>query len=389
MSEPLHSALHPDADWLAAFAEGSLPEHERARCLAHLAKCAQCREIVYLAREPVGNAIRQPAPVPTRWWNKRFLPIPAVAGLAALTIAGAIGIYRVSRPGTPPTPPPALQDRSSRPAPQLAEQAKARAATSTPTSASEPAGIRLAPAPDVKPPQSKPEAEPAAPGALPPPPVATEPGAPATAFLNAPATLPLLSTAPPALSEVTGTVTDSTGAVIARAGVNLRGLTSGDARTVNTDSAGQFNFAGLAPGRYEMQIAAPGFARSRKEIDLPPGAARADSVLSVRAATETVAVSAASPVVRAQSASFARSRADRVASIAVAPSSYVLPGDRSASAAATRGNIVLAADADGALFLSRNSGKSWDSVKSPWQGKVMQLTTPGSSDGLFRLTTDS
>ena len=59
MSEHLHPGLHPDADSLNAFIEGVLPEHERLACLAHLADCSRCREIVYLAQEPVA-----PAPIP-------------------------------------------------------------------------------------------------------------------------------------------------------------------------------------------------------------------------------------------------------------------------------------------------------------------------------------
>ena len=51
MSEDLRPALHPDADVLNAFLEGALQEHERAGCLVHLADCAQCREVVFLARE--------------------------------------------------------------------------------------------------------------------------------------------------------------------------------------------------------------------------------------------------------------------------------------------------------------------------------------------------
>ena len=51
MSEELHPGLHPDADALNAFLEGALPEHKRAECLTHLADCALCREVVFLARE--------------------------------------------------------------------------------------------------------------------------------------------------------------------------------------------------------------------------------------------------------------------------------------------------------------------------------------------------
>lgn len=40
---------HPDADLLAAFAEKRLLGHEREELLAHLAECADCREVVALA----------------------------------------------------------------------------------------------------------------------------------------------------------------------------------------------------------------------------------------------------------------------------------------------------------------------------------------------------
>jgi len=52
MSEQLHPGLHPDADSLNAFIEGVLPEHERLQCMAHLAECSRCREVVFLAHEP-------------------------------------------------------------------------------------------------------------------------------------------------------------------------------------------------------------------------------------------------------------------------------------------------------------------------------------------------
>jgi Putative zinc-finger len=47
---------HPDADLLAAFAEQALPARERDQVLAHLAKCADCREVSALA----GAAIPEP-----------------------------------------------------------------------------------------------------------------------------------------------------------------------------------------------------------------------------------------------------------------------------------------------------------------------------------------
>ena len=92
MSEHLQSGLHPDPDTLGAFAEGVLPEHERLACMAHLADCAACREVVYLAEEPLAV----PAAVEVAWWRRWLRPIPvlsvgAVAGILVLSV----GLWRM------------------------------------------------------------------------------------------------------------------------------------------------------------------------------------------------------------------------------------------------------------------------------------------------------
>jgi hypothetical protein len=43
------SGDHPDPNLLAAFAEQALPDHERAPVLLHLARCADCRDVLALA----------------------------------------------------------------------------------------------------------------------------------------------------------------------------------------------------------------------------------------------------------------------------------------------------------------------------------------------------
>jgi hypothetical protein len=100
MSDYPQCGLHPDADSLSAFVEGVLPEHERVACLAHIAECAVCREVVFLAQEPL------PVPAADRlvWWKRWLAPVPAlsfaaVAGVLVLSVA----IYRVERPLPKPT----------------------------------------------------------------------------------------------------------------------------------------------------------------------------------------------------------------------------------------------------------------------------------------------
>jgi hypothetical protein len=84
MSEHLHPGLHPDPDSLSAFIEGVLPEHERLQCLAHLAECSRCREIIFLAQAPPPvPAAANPAPA----WRRWFAPVPVLAAAAAACIA--------------------------------------------------------------------------------------------------------------------------------------------------------------------------------------------------------------------------------------------------------------------------------------------------------------
>jgi len=102
MSETLQLGQHPDADQLSAFAEQALPPHERERTLAHLAVCADCREIVALSLPPIDESpiespiaapIATPGPKVRPWfggwfsgWRLVWIAAPALAGLVVLTI---------------------------------------------------------------------------------------------------------------------------------------------------------------------------------------------------------------------------------------------------------------------------------------------------------------
>src|ERR1700751_2861624 len=91
MSEFLHPGQHPDADQLSAFAEGVLPDHERVEMLAHLAECADCRQIVFLAQQA------QKAEIPpsdaaaghVSWWKNwgRLWPVAAALACGLLVAA--------------------------------------------------------------------------------------------------------------------------------------------------------------------------------------------------------------------------------------------------------------------------------------------------------------
>lgn len=73
------------------------------------------------------------------------------------------------------------------------------------------------------------------------------------------------------LAELRGQVTDSTGAAIPNAKVNLTDLSKGVTRTAMTDNEGHYQFIGLLPSLYELKVEATGFATGLTKIELNVG----------------------------------------------------------------------------------------------------------------------
>ena len=93
-------------------------------------------------------------------------------------------------------------------------------------------------------------------------------------------------------ANLSGTVTDSSGAVIAGAQVQFHGA-SGAIQNATTDSNGQFQMW-VPPGRGKVTIQSPGFqTRMMSNFNIKPGLMnQANATLNVGAATETVEVEA-------------------------------------------------------------------------------------------------
>ena len=79
------------------------------------------------------------------------------------------------------------------------------------------------------------------------------------------------------LTEIDGTVTDMTGAVVSRARVRIQSIGDRSIRNIDTDATGKFCFAALPPGRYRVQVEASGFRTGVRMISL---SARDRGVLS-------------------------------------------------------------------------------------------------------------
>jgi hypothetical protein len=100
-------------------------------------------------------------------------------------------------------------------------------------------------------------------------------------------------------AQVSGLITDPSGAVVPNAKVNIVNKDTGVARSVDSNGEGYYTIPVLPPGRYTMSIQAPGFQTSALDnvkLDVAQNA-RIDFKLQIGKAEQTVEVSAeAAPI---------------------------------------------------------------------------------------------
>ena len=94
-------------------------------------------------------------------------------------------------------------------------------------------------------------------------------------------------------ADITGTVTDSTGAVLAGAKVTLKNVGTGAIQTQQTGSSGDYTFALLTVGTYSVTIESAGFKTfSQQSVVVAAGdRARVDAQMQVGSVNQTVEVS--------------------------------------------------------------------------------------------------
>jgi hypothetical protein len=113
----------------------------------------------------------------------------------------------------------------------------------------------------------------------------------------------------PAAAQVTtgtilGTVRDASGAPVAAARVTITEVNKGTVTSYQTDTTGTYNAPFLIPGTYKVVVEAQGFKRAETDnviLDVDQKA-RLDFSLEVGQLSQTVEVTAAAPLVRADSA---------------------------------------------------------------------------------------
>jgi hypothetical protein len=99
-------------------------------------------------------------------------------------------------------------------------------------------------------------------------------------------------------ANITGVVTDSSGAVVSKAVVTVTGVENGISRTLKTDAAGRYTVTLLPPGTYKLHIESKGF-KSYEQTSitlLPEQSAKQDVQLSIGAETEEVVVTSQAPL---------------------------------------------------------------------------------------------
>ena len=104
--------------------------------------------------------------------------------------------------------------------------------------------------------------------------------------------------------EITGEVTDSSGATVANAAVTATNSTTNVARSSTTNTAGVYSFPDLTPGTYQLKIIASGFDTVIKtDINLQvQQTARVDFRLTIGQATQTIQVSASGELLTTENA---------------------------------------------------------------------------------------
>lgn len=110
------------------------------------------------------------------------------------------------------------------------------------------------------------------------------------------------------VGEITGTVSDPSGAAIVGATVSVISTGTSAERTVKTNESGIYDMPALMPGNYLMRIEAPGFRKEeRRDIVLQVGdVSRIDFAMQIGNVTDTVEVTGGAPVLETENATWAQ-----------------------------------------------------------------------------------
>jgi hypothetical protein len=103
--------------------------------------------------------------------------------------------------------------------------------------------------------------------------------------------------------DITGSVTDSTGAIVAGASVTVTNTATGIQRVVQTNEVGNYSVPFLNPGTYDITAQLEGFKQAtRPGLILQVGdVARVNFAMEIGAVTETIEVTGGAPLLQTES----------------------------------------------------------------------------------------
>jgi len=108
-------------------------------------------------------------------------------------------------------------------------------------------------------------------------------------------------------AEITGTVTDPSGAMVESATVEVQEVSTGARRTAKTNAAGQFTLSAMPAGAYRVQVSSAGFRTAAQTLTLRPrDRAVLSATLAVGASSEAVEITSANVAVETETAAVAR-----------------------------------------------------------------------------------
>src|SRR5580700_10859892 len=101
--------------------------------------------------------------------------------------------------------------------------------------------------------------------------------------------------------DLTGTVTDSSGAVIPQATVTLKSTSEGSTQTTVTNQSGAYHFSLLKPGNYIVSATGPNMSETRRSVDVQLGQITSVTLsLSPHGQNQTIEVTAEAPLLQTE-----------------------------------------------------------------------------------------
>lgn len=384
MNSSIQSGMHPDAESLTAFAEQLLPAAESDQILAHMATCSRCREVAFLsqraAREDQPEAVHAVDETPTKrrasWfegWRWAWVPVAALA-----TFTGVAVLQHFRHPAessqiavnTPAT------DALQKTAPMSAATPKAAPAMNS-------ASLKSEDMLSAKLPAKRDDA-------------ARQTAKDAVKELDE-----KKSAERNELAVVAG------GAPVALAlkpsNESIHGVISARAKVSSTGgpaAANQFQQQNLTQQNLEQQnLTLQKSAMNAQDVPLDANEKVVAPKAALGAASETVTVQADKmeiaptpvPALPAQASSVPltgeyHGTLSSAATKQKAIQKITLPSGLGVLATTSEASRIVALDTSGALFLSEDDGKNWQSIQSQWTGKALIVRTRqvGTEGGALR-----